>query len=536
MPKTANIDQIVSMYWEADRSAVKKRYNELFGFRDEPEANKDQTDGETSDDDETSDDEEVKESDPDSEANPDESDGENFDDELMAVFEAAEITTPIQGMLGLRWNRFDDRAKVVALHFAYSIINAKGVDFHAMEGLVRLFAVEGASHLCHCFYPEVAVPINQDFSYLTLRAIFNLYGIEFDDGKKLDDYEVWQNINNAAIDYCEQNKLEPWQFWALIYDLGPRLLPKPGPYPTDVPPRVWIVATNDSLGEFAQIDKHGSEYIGTWAINKRARRGDIALMYCVTPRSAIVSVYRVAGDAHYDPFGGWNGYRGEVTDKIAIPWIRFSEMKDDLILKEWGLVKSQFQGLLHHEVPQEIWQRFCELAGMKDSDSAERLQQYATAAEGARMIKVANEKWSEAEVEERLVIPLLQELGWTLEKTLDRQVEMSVKIGSGMPRKVKADFVGYRAALGSDSLLVVETKRRIRNQKDLSDAVEQAESYASKLRCTRFAVAAPEGLWVYELRFPGQSNQIATVELGENVAAAHFAKLKPLIGYESLRG
>jgi len=132
---------------------------------------------------------------------------------------------------------------------------------------------------------------------------------------------------------------------------------------------------------------------------------------------------------------------------------------------------------------------------MKDPDTAERLQQYATAAEGVRMIKIANEKWSEAEVEERLVIPLLKELGWTLDKTLDQQVEMSVKIGSGMPRKVLADFVGYRAALGSEARLVVETKRRIRNQKDLTDAVEQAESYASKLRCTRFAVAAPEGLW-----------------------------------------
>jgi len=48
----------------------------------------------------------------------------------------------------------------------YSIIkagNAKTFDLHAMEGLVRLFRIEGASHLCHCFYPDVTVPINQDF-------------------------------------------------------------------------------------------------------------------------------------------------------------------------------------------------------------------------------------------------------------------------------------------------------------------------------------------------------------------------------------
>jgi len=44
------------------------------------------------------------------------------------------------------------------------------------------------------------------------------------------------------------------------------------------------------------------------------------------------------------------------------------------------------------------------------------------------------------------------------------------------------------------------------------------------------------GALVYELRFPGQSTQLETIELGESLGAAHFAKLKPLIGYESLRG
>jgi len=48
-------------------------------------------------------------------------------------------------------------------------------------------------------------------------------------------YDVWNGINHAAGEFCEAHNLESWQFWALIYDLGPRLLPKPGPYPTDVP-------------------------------------------------------------------------------------------------------------------------------------------------------------------------------------------------------------------------------------------------------------------------------------------------------------
>ena len=56
---------------------------------------------------------------------------------------------------------------------------------------------------------------------------------------------------------------------------------------------------------------------------------------------------------------------------------------------------------------------------------------------------------------------------------------------------------------------MLESKRRIRSDEELRTAIEQCESYAGKLRCTRFAVAAPEGLWIYTLNFPGQSSQLA---------------------------
>jgi hypothetical protein len=138
-------------------------------------------------------------------------------------------------------------------------------------------------------------------------------------------------------------------------------------------------------------------------------------------------------------------------------------------------------------------------------------------------------------VEDTLVLPLLKALGWDTKVNLVRQYEMDIKVGSGRPKRVRADFVGFKDALGSESLFVLETKCRIRTDAELSSAVEQCESYAGKLRCSRFAVAAPEGLWAYQMNFPGYSIPLAHVPLQREVSPLEMQKLSPLLAYDSLR-
>ena len=120
---------------------------------------------------------------------------------------------------------------------------------------------------------------------------------------------------------------------------------------------MFVVATNDEAGEFADIDDHDASVVGAWASNKQARRGDLVLMYCVAPRSALVSVYEVREDAHFDPFGGWSDHRAKIGGKVAIPWVTYKEMKADPVLKKWSLVRGRFQGMLRYEVPGEVWAR-----------------------------------------------------------------------------------------------------------------------------------------------------------------------------------
>lgn len=261
-------------------------------------------------------------------------------------------------------------------------------------------------------------------------------------------------------------------------------------------------------------------------------------MYCTRPRSALVAVYRCGSDAYEDPFWEpWGKSRwAELRDRLTIPTLSLKEMKQDPVLKDWSLVKTQFQGMLQHRVPDTIWTRIKELIGEKDPEMGRTLQDYAASAQGVRTLPTSDSRLTELDFENQVVVPLLEALGWKSDKTLHRQYEMRIKVGSGFPRRVIADFVGFADPSESRALLIVENKRQIRSDRHLSDAVEQCESYAGKLRCPRFAVSAPQGVWVYDLTFPGQSKLLLALEqdILSSATTGLAESLSNLMGFEVL--
>ena len=214
--------------------------------------------------------------------------------------------------------------------------------------------------------------------------------------------------------------------------------------------------------------------------------------------------------------------------------ITYKQMKSDSVLKGWSLVRGRFQGLLRYEVPGEVWSRLLELIRQQDPEVATMLEQYADAGQPVRGLKRPGERWSEAELEDRAVQPMLESLGWKLGETLERQVEMTIHIGSGRPKECLADFVGYQDRLSSEATFVLETKREIASTAQEERAVAQAESYAGKLRCRRFAVADPEAIRIYEALFPTESREIARVPLLGDRTPAEERTLRDLLGRATL--
>lgn len=398
---------------------------------------------------------------------------------------------------------------------------------YVLEGLTILLGPKLATEVIHNWAPLACFPVDTDLPYPRLRAQFRAAGIEYDDGEQHLTASVLINISYAVSDYLQKHRLEPWQVWALVYDLGPRLLPEKGPFPTDPPPRIWLTAAGPE--SYASVDAHQPTDREVWSANPKAKYGDLLLMYCRAPRSAIVGVYRCMADAYRDPLNQyWTGVWTEIGEKLPLPNITFAEMRSDPVLKNWAMVKMQFQGLMKHAVPDEYWRRLQELVTTKDASAGALLSAYAASATGIRLLKTAPGEMTEKDFEDTVLLPLLGQLGWQLGKSLDRQIEMPIKVGSGRPILARADVVGYRDTLGSEVEIIIESKRSIRNSAELEQAMLQAESYAGKLRCTRFAVAAPQGIWVYEMSFPSQSRSLTNqpVPLEE----ASVGRLRELLG------
>ncbi len=531
-----NIDQIIALYFEADRTWVREKYAAIFGDHTFPcrQAESDTLADEGENQTASSN---AVESGLCWRRGQDISEWAEslFNAQLHEVRKGLRPSDEILEGINAQWRLLTLAQKIVAVDSLSQISDEKVPVFQAMASIQRSFGTRACAGLCHAVFPHDAFPISDEMPFCKFTAILDLLGIAIPSVEKATEFEAWSAIGNAVYDFQVAHRLEPWQMWAVVFDLGPRLLPPRPEFPTGTPPKVWVVATHDRLGEFAEIDAHTASDIGDWAINPKARRGDLAVMYCVAPRSSIVSVYRVLSDAYRDPFGGWNGFRAEIGHKIPVPPVSISEMKVDEKLRDWVLVRRNFQGLLHFEVTESAWTRIKELIGTKEPDVRLALDQFASAAQGVREIKIRGENWSEAEVEQQVVIPALKDLGWVLGSNLAAQVPMRIKVGSGRPKGVFADFVGYVGAMTSQAILVIEVKRRISSTKDLEQAAEQAESYAGKLRCSRYAVASPEGFWIYELTFPGQSRPIASFELSRECLTPPIGMLNPLIGFDALR-
>lgn len=97
--------------------------------------------------------------------------------------------------------------------------------------------------------------------------------------------------------------------------------------------------------------------------------------------------------------------------------------------------------------------------------------------------------WSPLEeaLEDLVIIPLLHSWGFVVR----RQVSCSI---GNMQRRGRIDLLVYE---GEQPLTLIESKRHLRSEWELQQAVRQAAAYARALDLTSFVVAAPAGLWFY---------------------------------------
>ncbi len=178
-----------------------------------------------------------------------------------------------------------------------------------------------------------------------------------------------------------------------------------------------------------------------------------------------------------------------LMDRVCkIAEIPFSQMRVDPILKEWGVVRRNFQGAIAEPIPNQVYNRLLEFVPM-ETQMKHGLQSEVVVPTGS-----SETFGSEAEFEESVIVPLLKKLGLKYEY----QYTCPFHVGSQVIRG-RVDFLVKNER---GPLTLFEDKLRIRpnGSGDLEAAALQARSYALLLGLPSFVVAAPEGLWIYRLK------------------------------------
>ena len=143
---------------------------------------------------------------------------------------------------------------------------------------------------------------------------------------------------------------------------------------------------------------------------------------------------------------------------------------------------------------------------------------------------------NEHEVEENILIPMLEKLGYT-EKDWTQQHQQK----AGRKEKAIPDFVFFPHGEKhlENAPMIIEAKLDMSSMVDFNNAYRQALSYARMMRSSIFAICDKERIIVYRMSAEGSANRDNPIY--ENHWAAIFpddsewGRLKQIIGRETIK-
>jgi hypothetical protein len=150
---------------------------------------------------------------------------------------------------------------------------------------------------------------------------------------------------------------------------------------------------------------------------------------------------------------------------------------------------TRFQGASGRELPRECYDVLVEKLVARGFDRA-ALPALETTPLGAGLIVE-----DESDVEEKLIVPLLERLGYVPD---DWKRRIAVRFGRG--ERIYPDFVVgmHDDDAGPRCRLIVEAKFRLASRTAIVRDFRQAQSYALQLRASGIVLAAREGVWLWE--------------------------------------
>jgi hypothetical protein len=346
------------------------------------------------------------------------------------------------------------------------------------------------SRVLYSSFPEYFFPYTLDCGFNKFQKICEEFNITIPEAPKkkawLDRATYYLDLCESLLEFRKINSFTPAELCAFLYDFAPNVLHELEDNELPNPSKVWFVG--GSKYDFEFLDNAINDSTEHWQGNIDSRKGDIVVMYCVSPRSYIHSIWRVIGDGFADPFFYYYSvvYLSKPI-KLDVH-ITLKDLECNSLWSNSPLVRKNLQGINGYPIK---YQEYLELLSV--------LKFKGQNIEVLPLIKPTNrldtdDLKDERDVEIRLIEPFLEFIKY---RPKDWIRQMPVKMGRG-ERNYPDYCFGANPARGEETAkMILESKYEIKTQKELQDAYFQAKSYAVRLQADRFVIAAREGIWIF---------------------------------------
>lgn len=373
-----------------------------------------------------------------------------------------------------------------------------------------------STDLSICF-PDTFVPYYFRLNYNVLQKIADKFGIDLPQIPAKKDYRErfyhYPKVCKALMSFREENKLSVHELYAFLYDFAPKYIGGIDSYIIkDLPEPHSAYFIGAAKGDEHLYEK--KDVVTSWQCSPDTRAGDMIVMYIRTPVSAINSIWRACSIGFIDPFFFY--YRCVyLSSPIGIKPFTLEKIKSDRLFKELPIVRKNMQGINGVELKPSVYNHLVKISKVK----VNTLEFVETESGG--------EYSQEKDVEEKLIIPLIQKLGYNND---DYIRQMYVEIGNHNNTLIPDFVLLPDERRGSASgFAVIEAKRSIPNKKTLEEVMVQAKSYAKLLTAKYCVVAAKEKIWVSERR-DGYENILFEAAWEQLNDADTFYALTKMIG------
>jgi len=299
---------------------------------------------------------------------------------------------------------------------------------------------------------------------------------------------LYNDLNENIKKFSNENNLTIEETCACIYDFAFVLLEE-NKMQTDLPEPTNIWLTGGSKEDYKEfLENPVKDAKSVWACNENTKRGDIIVIYVRTPYSCIQSIWRADIDGVYTPFNYYNS-RARVTNGIVTPHISINELKADSYFSQLPIVRKNLQGVNGIQFSATDYQELQRLLKEKGFDTSVLPQLYKPNLEFVEQLK--NEK----DVEEKLLIPLLEKLGYS---EMDWNRQLSQKAGRN--EKAIPDFVFLPKGEihFQNAPMIIEAKYDMSSNIERTKSYNQALSYARLMKSSVFGICDKERLIIYK--------------------------------------